>query len=153
MQSHLTTLEISALQSTHLDRLTESITALLPEGPPLFPEGQITDLYEREIAADLIREAALNNLRDEVPHGITVRVEEFTERGEQGAYIEATIIVERDAHKPIVIGQGGAMLKKIGSGARQEIEKMSGRKVFLRLRVKVRKNWRDDEKVLRWFGY
>ncbi len=125
----------------------------MPEGPPFFPEDQLTDLYEREIAADLIREAALILLRDEVPHGIAVRIDQYTERGEEGVYIEATLFLERETHKPIVIGKEGQMLKRIGIAARQEIEKMSGRKVYLQLKVKVRKNWRDDEKTLKSFGY
>jgi GTP-binding protein Era len=144
---------ISARRGDNLDELLEEILAQLPEGGPFFPEGQVTDLYEREIAADLIREAALHLLRNEVPHGVAVRIDQFTERNEHGAYIEATVFVEKESHKGIVIGQGGAMLKQIGTAARQEIEAMSGRKVYLRLRVKVRKNWRNDEKVLRWFGY
>jgi GTP-binding protein Era len=113
----------------------------------------VTDLYEREIAADLIREAALNNLQDEVPHGIAVRIDQFIERGEKGAYIEATLFVERESHKAIVIGKGGSMLKQIGSAARRQIEEMSNRKIYLELRVKVSKNWRNDAKSLRWFGY
>ncbi|MDP2994723.1 MAG: KH domain-containing protein, partial [Anaerolineales bacterium] len=125
----------------------------LPVRPPEFPEEQLTDLYEREIAAELIREAALIFLRDEVPHALAVRMDEFTERGEEGAFISATLFVERDSQKGIVIGEGGAMLKKIGSAARKEIEAMSGRKVFLELRVKLSKNWRDDEDALRRFGY
>jgi GTPase len=144
---------VSAARRDGLDALQQAILERLPAGPPFFPPDQLTDLYEREIAADLIRAAALNLLRDEVPHGIAIRIDQYTERGEQGAYIEATLFVEREAHKPIVIGQGGQMLKKIGSTARQEIEAMSGRKVFLQLKVKVRQNWRDDEKVLRNFGY
>lgn len=150
---HDEALTLSAVQGQNLDRLLERILAVLPQGEPFFPEGQVTDLYERDIAADLIREAALILLRDEVPHGIAIRVDQYTEREEHGAYIEATIFVEKESHKPIVIGQGGAMLKKIGSMARQEIEAMSGRKVFLRLRVKVRKNWRNDENILKRFGY
>jgi GTPase len=145
--------QVSAFQGLHLDALLKEITDRLPEGEPLYPEEQVTDLYERDLAGDLVREAALIHLRDEVPHGITVRVDEFTERNEHGAYIAATIFVERESHKPIVIGQGGEMLKRIGSTARKEIENMSGRKVYLKLRVKVRKNWRNDEKILRWFGY
>ena len=101
----------------------------------------------------MIREASLLILRDEVPHGIAVRIDQYTEQGETGAYIEATLLVEKETHKGIVIGQGGSMLKEIGSRARAEIEKMSGRKVFLRLRVKVRKNWRNDDRVLKSFGY
>jgi GTP-binding protein Era len=144
---------ISATRGDNLERLLQDIQNGLPTGAPFFPEDQITDLYEREIAADLIREAALILLRDEVPHGIAVRIDEFSERNEKGAYIEATIFVERESHKGIVIGQGGRMLKQIGSAARREIEAMSGRSVYLRIRVKVRQNWRNDESVLRWFGF
>ncbi len=146
-------IRISAARGDNLDGLLAAILANLAAGEPDFPPDQLTDLYEREIAADLIREAALYLLRDEVPHGIAIRIDQYTERSETGAYIEATLFVEREAHKPIVIGQGGVMLKKIGSLAREKIEQMSGRKIYLLLRVKVRKNWRDDEKVLRWFGY
>jgi GTP-binding protein Era len=144
---------ISATRGDHLPELLEVILERLPEGPPFFPEDQLTDLYEREIAADLIREAALILLRDEVPHGIAVRIDQYTERGEDGVYIEATLFVERETHKPIIIGKEGQMLKRIGTAARQEIEKMSGRKVYLQLKVKVRKNWRDDDKTLKSFGY
>ncbi len=151
--SEPTAVTISALSNINLDKLLNTILDHLPEGYPFFPEGQVTDLFERELAADLIREASLNLLRDEVPHGIAIRIDQYTERDEHGAYIEATIFVERESHKGIVIGKGGRMLKQIGSSARYEIENMSSRKVFLRLRVKVRKNWRNDEKVLRWFGY
>ncbi len=146
-------LAISAIQGMNMDKLLQEIIERLPLSDPFFPDGQITDYYERDIAGELIREAALLDLRDEVPHGVTVRVDEFTERGETGAYIAATLFVERESHKGIVIGQGGAMLKKIGSDARREIEAMTGRKVFLELRVKVRKNWRNDEKALRQLGF
>ncbi len=144
---------ISALNSENIDELLKFILEEIPKGDPFFPEEQTTDLYEREIAADLIREAALILLRDEIPHGIAVRIDQFLERTNQGAYIEATLFVERDSHKPIVIGTDGMMIKKIGIAARKEIEAMSGRKVFLNLKVKVRKGWRDDEKVLGQFGY
>jgi len=148
-----TPLRVSAMLGTGMDGLLQEIMARLPENPPYFPEDQLTDLYERDLAADLIRESALVILRDEVPHGIAVRIDQFTERGESGAYIEATLFVEKESHKGIVIGQGGNMLKQIGSRARGEIESMSGRKVFLQLRVKVRKNWRDDESVIKSFGF
>ena len=146
-------LAFSATSRAGLDELVAALTARLPVRPPEFPEEQLTDLFEREIAAELIREAALIFLRDEVPHALAVRTDEFTERGEKGALIAATLFVERDSQKGIVIGEGGAMLKKIGSAARKEIEAMSGRKVFLELRVKLSKNWRDDEDALRRFGY
>jgi GTP-binding protein Era len=144
---------ISATRGDNLIYLSDEIIRVLPEGPLFFPEDQITDLYEREIAADLIREAALIILRDEVPHSIAIRIDQFTERGDHGAYIEATIFVERESQKGIVIGKGGMMLKRIGTAARLEIETMTGRKIYLQLRVKVRKNWRNDKNVLRWFGY
>ncbi len=144
---------ISALRGENLGSLLKAIVERLPEHPPYYDPEQLTDLYERDIAADLIREAALLHLEHEVPHGIAVRIDEFTERGEKGAYIRATLFVERESQKGIVIGKGGAMLKKIGAHARREIEAMSGRKVYLELRVKVRKNWRNDEHVLRAFGY
>jgi GTP-binding protein Era len=140
---------ISATRGDHRDELLRKIIAHMPAGEPFYPEEQITNLYERDIAADLIREACLINLRYEVPHGIVVRIDEYTERNEHGVYIEATIFVERESHKGIVIGMNGQMLKKIGTGARKEIEAMNGKKVFLQLRVKVRKNWRDDEKLVK----
>jgi GTP-binding protein Era len=144
---------ISATRKINIQTLLDEIIRHLPVGYPFYPPDQITDLYEREIAADLIREAALKILREEVPHGVAVRIDQFTERGETGAYIEATLFVERESHKPIVVGKGGKMIKLIGSAARKEIEAMSGRKVYLRLNVKVRKDWRNDEKILRRFGY
>jgi GTP-binding protein Era len=140
---------ISATRGDHRQELLNRIIDYLPVGEPFYPEEQITDLYERDIAADLVREACLNNLHYEVPHGIVIRIDEYTERNEHGVYIEATIFVERESHKGIVIGMNGQMLKKIGTAARKEIEAMNGKKVFLRLRVKVRKNWRDDEKLVK----
>jgi GTPase len=142
-------LAISATRGDNREVLLQKIIAHMPLGEPFYPEEQVTDLFERDITADLIREACLNHLRFEVPHGIVVRIDEYTERNEQGVYIEATIFVERESHKGIVIGQNGQMLKKIGMAARKEIEAMNGKKVFLLLRVKVRKNWRDDEKMVK----
>ncbi|MGD0004719.1 MAG: GTPase Era [Anaerolineaceae bacterium] len=144
---------VSAVKGQGCSELLQAILLHLPEGQPFFSEEEITDFYERDIAAELVREAALIHLREEVPHGIAVRIDEFTERGEVGAHILATLFVEKESHKGIVIGQGGEMLKKIGTAARQEIEKMSGRKVFLELRVKVNKNWRNDVDALRLMGY
>jgi len=143
----------SAKLGIGIEDLKEIIRDRLPEGEALFPPDQVTDYYEREIAADLIREAALERLRDEVPHAIAVRVDEYIERGEAGARITATIFVEKDSQKGIVIGKGAEMLKSIGSGARVAIEAMSGRKVYLELRVKVNKNWRSNPDFLRQMGY
>jgi GTP-binding protein Era len=148
-----TLVPLAASQSEGLLALLETLVVALPQHPAFFDPEQITDLYERDIAADLIREACLEELRDEVPHGIAVRMDEYTERGDEGAYIEATLFVERDSQKGIVVGKGGEMIKAISTHARHEIERMSGRKVFIRLRVKVRKNWRNDENQLRLFGF
>lgn len=145
--------KVSARQGTALDELHAALVSALPQRPPEYPEDQVTDSYERDIAADLIREAALLKLRDEVPHGIAVRIDEFTERENGMAYIAATLFVERESQKGIVIGDGGRMLKSIGTAARQEIESMGGRPVYLELRVKVLKEWRKDENALQRFGY
>lgn len=148
-----TPMSISALSGDGCGELLDEIKARLPEGPLYYEDDQITDLYEREIAVDLIRETALNYLREEVPHSMAVRIDTYEDRGEEGAYIAATLFVERDSHKGIVIGKGGSMLKKIGTGARREIESMTDRKVYLELRVKVSKNWRNDPDMLRQLGY
>jgi len=146
-------LRISAASRYGVQALVERMETMLPEGEPFYGEDEITDLYERDIAAELIREAALVHLRDEVPHALAVRVDEFKERSETQAYLGATLLVERDSQKGIVIGKGGEMLKAIGTTARKSIEEMSGRKIFLELRVKVNKNWRDDPFVLKLLGY
>ena len=148
-----TAFPLSAVRGDGMDDLLKALIFHMPERDAEYPEDQITDLYEREIAADLIREACLLHLRDEVPHGVNVRIDQFTERSESTAYIHATIFVERESQKGIAIGEKGVMLKKIGSSARQQIEEMSGRKIFLELRVKVAKDWRDDEAMLNQFGY
>jgi GTP-binding protein Era len=146
-------LAFSAATHHGLLELQEALVARLPVREAEYPEDQITDLYEREIAVELIREAALIYLQQEVPHALAVRLDEFSERENGSAYIAATLLVERDSQKGIVIGEGGAMLKKIGTAARKEIESMSGRQVFLQLRVKMDKDWRDDENALRRLGY
>lgn len=146
-------LSFSATRGDGCAELLAALSTHLPVRPPDYPEEQVTDLRERDLVADLIREAALIYLRDEVPHSLAVRVDEFTERGQAGAYIAATLFVERDSQKGIVIGQDARMLKKIGSAARREIEVMSGRKIFLQLRVKVLKDWRNDETALKRFGF
>ncbi len=144
---------VSAVLGENRHRLLERITALLPEGPLYYPQDQITDRYEREIAVDLIRAAALQKLRNEVPYAIAVRIDEYKDRNDHGAYIEATLFVERESQKGIVIGKGGSMLKEIGSAARKEIEALTGRKVFLKLRVKVLRGWRNDPNALKRFQY
>jgi GTP-binding protein Era len=144
---------LSALLGKGVDELVAAVTERLPYGPPFYSPDEITDFYERDIAAELVRESALVNLRDEVPHGIAVRIDEFSERPDGSAYIAATLFVERESQKGIVIGAKAERLKAIGMAARRQIEAMSGRTVFLELRVKVNKNWRDNPDALRMMGY
>jgi GTP-binding protein Era len=144
---------ISAARGDGLEHLVELLAALCPVGSAEYDDDQITDLYEREIAADLIREAALLKLREEVPHGLGVRMDEYKERENGLDYIRATLLIERDSQKPIVIGVGGKMLKQIGTEARRQIETMTGRRAYLELRVKVEKGWRNRESVLEQLGY
>ena len=144
---------ISSTRGDNRDQLLQHILKQLPSGPRYYPEEEVTDTYQRDIAADLIRAAGLKLLRDEVPHCIAIRIDEYKERNQQGAYIAATLFVERESQKGIVIGKGGSMLRKIGTMARQDIEAMSGRKVYLELRVKVLSGWRNDERALKRMGF
>ena len=146
-------ISISAAKNQNLNELIELLVSLCPFRAPEFEEDQVTDSYERDIAADLIREACLHNLREEVPHGVGVRIDEFKERENGMLYIGATIFVERTSQKGILIGESGSMMKAIGSAARKEIEEMGGRPVFLELRVKVLKDWRNDENAMQRLGY
>ena len=143
---------ISSTRGDNREQLLQRIIDLLPFGPRYFPDNEVTDTYERDIAASFIRAACLNLLHDEVPHCIAVRMDEYKERGEHGAYIAATLFVERDSQKGIVIGKGGAILREIGIQARKEIETMSGRKVYLELKVKVLPGWRNDLKAIKRLG-
>jgi len=143
---------ISAVRGIDRDLIDQWI-AFLPEGPMYYPEDQLTVDYERDIAAEMIRSSAMEFLHQEVPHSIAVRIDEYKERSEKLAYIEATLFVERESQKGIVIGKKGQMLKKIGTAARKEIESMSGRKVYLKIRVKVLPGWRNDDKSLKQLGY
>lgn len=146
-------LMFSAQTQAGIDELLDMLTAALPEGPQYYPEDQITDVYLRDIAAELIREQVMLQLRDEVPYGTAVQILEFKERDNGTTYISANIIVERDSHKPIIIGTKGSQLRQIGAKARQEIERMLEGKVFLELWVKVEEKWRRNERALRRFGY
>lgn len=145
-------LRISCRTGVGIPEIESELRSRLPEGPAFYDPEQITDLYEREIAADLIRESLLKNLEDEIPHAIAVRVDEFKDRTEDKSYIMATLLLDRESHKGIVIGKNGEMIKKIGQDARREIEKLTGRKIYLELRAKVMKNWRNDENLLRQLG-
>lgn len=145
----------SAKNGHNLDDLVETIFQYLPYGPLFYDEDTVTDQTERQIVAEIIREKSLHALNEEVPHGIAVTIEMMKKRkGKSGLMdIEATIICEKASHKGIIIGKGGAMLKKIGSNARFEIERMLERKVNLKLWVKVKKDWRDSDFQISNFGF
>ncbi|PZN70256.1 MAG: GTPase Era [Candidatus Methylumidiphilus alinenensis] len=143
---------ISALKNINLDRLEETIMGLLPEGGLIFPEDQVTDRTERFFAAEIIREKLIRSLGQEVPHAIAVQVESYKEE-EKLTRIHAIIWVEREGQKAIVIGKEGEVLKKVGQRAREEMEKMFERKVYLNLWVKVKKGWSDNEGVMQSLGY
>ena len=146
-------LDVSAKEGINVDKLLSRIFSYLPEGPLYYDEDTVTMIPMRSIAEELIREQALRQLSDEVPHGIAVMVQSFKER-RPGLYdIEADIVCERDSHKGMIIGKGGRMLKSIGSAARKEIEAQLEAQVNLKLFVKVRKDWRDNEGFIRNFGY
>jgi GTP-binding protein Era len=144
---------VSALKDKNTDLMLELIYKYLPEGPQYYDEDTVTDQPMRQICAELIREKALRLLNDEIPHGIAVTVEKMKERDNAIMDIEANIICERESHKGIIIGKGGAMLKRIGSAARREIEAQLEMKVNLQLWVKVRKEWRDSELYMKNYGY
>jgi GTPase len=143
---------ISALDSENINMLEQEIANLLPEGPQLFPEDQITDKSERFQIAEIIREKLIEVTEEELPYATTVEIEQF-ESHEKITEIGVVIWVERPGQKVIVIGKKGARLKKVGILARREIEKMLNTKIFLRLWVKIKKNWTDDDKALRGLGY
>lgn len=144
---------VSALKKKNTDMLTDLIFQYLPYGPQFYDEDTVTDQPMRQIAAELVREKALRLLEEEIPHGIAVTIEKMSERKNGMMDIEATIICERDSHKGIIIGKGGSMLKRIGSAARREMEEMMEAKVNLQLWVKVRKEWRDSELLMKNYGY
>ena len=144
---------ISALRGKNVDTLVELMVQNLPEGPQFYPEDMITDVQERFIVSEIVREKALRNLRDEVPHGIAVDIIQM-KQNEKGTYhIEVDLICEKTSHKGIIIGKNGAVLKKIGETARYEIEKLLNAKVNLKIWVKVRKEWRDNNLLLKELGY
>jgi GTPase len=141
---------LSALDGTNVDVLEQLFLKHLPEGEPLYPADYVTDQPDRFMAAEIIREQVLQLTRDELPHSTAVVVDSFEEpAGERGVLsLYCTILVERESQKPIVVGRGGSMIKQIGTAARAELERFFGSRVFLDLHVKVRSEWRDDERIL-----
>lgn len=144
---------VSGLRGTNLEGLMQAIIRNLPEGPMLYDADTLTDQPMRDIAAEVIREKALRYLNEEVPHGIAVTIERYHLREDGLTQIEASIICEKDSHKGIIIGKGGTMLRRIGQSARRDLEEMTGGKVYLKLFVKVRPNWRDNQNLLKLYGY
>lgn len=145
---------VSAKQSRNLDTLLETVFRLLPCGPRFFPEDAVTDQPVRQMAAEIIREKALRSLGEEVPHGIAVLIESMKERPDGSLTdIDASIVCERESHKGIIIGKHGGMLRKIGSEARMDIEKLLNQHVNLKIHVKVRKSWRENDILVKNFGY
>jgi len=145
---------VSALRGTNTQDIMDTLYKYLPEGPMFYEEDTITDQPQRQIVAELIREKALHSLNEEIPHGIAVFIERMKVRKNgKMVDIEASIICEKDSHKGIIIGKGGAMLKRIGSTARYEIEKILDMKVNLQLWVKIKKDWRDSDFLIHNFGY
>lgn len=143
---------VSAATGRNLDELRRVLRDMMPEGPPLYPAEQLTDRDERFFARELLRERLFRELGEELPYRCEVRIEGFREEGRLRR-IDATLWVEREAHKPIVVGAGGAKLKRIASNARREMERMFGGKVFLRVWVKVKPRWSEDARLLRDLGY
>lgn len=145
---------ISATMGSGVDDLLENIEKILPDGPKYFPEDVITDQPERVIVSEIIREKTLLYLEDEIPHGIAVGIESMKKRGNKDLVdIDAIIYCERDSHKGIIIGKAGRKLKGIGKSAREEIERLLGSQVNLKIWVKVEKNWREKENLIKQFGY
>ncbi|WIV10700.1 GTPase Era [Proteiniborus sp. MB09-C3] len=145
---------LSAIKGKGVDSLIKAILKQLPEGPQFFPADMITDQPERQIVAEIIREKALNYLDEEVPHGIAVGIESMRQReGKDIIDVNAVIYCERESHKGIIIGKNGRKLKGIGKSARQDIEALLGSQIYLELWVKVEKNWREKEKLIKYFGY
>ena len=145
---------ISAKEGIQIDELISAMVRMLPQGPPFFPEDMLTDVTERFIAAELIREQVFRLTGEEIPYATAVTADTFEEKNDgQLVRIEATIHLERDSQKGIVIGKNGSKLKQIGTRSREEIEKMLGCKVYLKLFVRVQKNWRKDTRAIRRFGY
>ena len=144
---------ISAQQQDGLDILMEQLGRYAAEGPQLFPDGMTTDQPERQIVAEIVREKLLRNLDKEIPHGTAVEVTKFSERDSGIIDLDVTIYCEKASHKGIIIGKNGAMLKKISSHAREDIERFMGAKVYMETWVKVKENWRDNLNYIRSFGY
>ncbi|MBE6055246.1 MAG: GTPase Era [Clostridium sartagoforme] len=144
---------ISALKGKNVEKLVELMVGAMPEGPKYYPDDMITDVQERFVVSEIIREKALRTLREEIPHGIAVDIIQMKQSPSGTWHIEVDMLCEKDSHKGIIIGKNGQSLKKIGESARYEIERFLGSKVNLKIWVKVRKEWRDNQNLLKELGY
>lgn len=145
---------VSAIKSKNIEALISTIKSYLPQGPMFFPEDMITDQPEKQIASEIIREKILQLVKEEIPHGVAVEIMSMKKReGKDIVDIDANIYCEKDSHKGIIIGKQGAMLKEIGSRGRRDIQRLLGSQVYLQLWIKVKKGWRDNEFLLKNFGY
>jgi GTP-binding protein Era len=144
---------LSALNPDDVNLLLGGIAERLPVGPKYYPDDVLTDQYERFVVAEIIREKAMTATEEEVPHSVAVEIVQWTEREDGMLFLDANIYVEREGQKGIIIGKGGTKLKEIGSAARVDIEKFLGRKIFMKLWVKVKEDWRSDKRVLRELGF
>lgn len=150
---YTTALLVSALNGDGVPELVATLTDLLPEGPRYYPADQVSEVNMRFIAAEVVREKIMLATEQEIPHAVAVEIVEYKERSEDMTYISAVIYVERDSQKGIIIGKGGGMIKQIGQEARTELQTMLGTQVYLDLQVKVLKNWRSDDRLMRRLGY
>lgn len=150
---YTTALLVSALNGDGVPELVATLTDLLPEGPRYYPVDQVSEVNMRFIAAEVVREKIMLATEQEIPHAVAVEIVEYKERSEDMTYISAVIYVERDSQKGIIIGKGGGMIKQIGQQARAELQTMLGTQVYLDLQVKVLKNWRSDDRLMRRLGY
>lgn len=144
---------ISALKGKNVDKLVELMVENMPEGPKYYPDDMITDVQEKFVVSEIVREKALRNLRDEIPHGVAVDVIQMKQKPNGNYHIEVDLICEKDSHKGIIIGKNGQCLKKIGENSRYELEKFLRAKVNIKIWVKVRKEWRDNQNLLKELGY
>ncbi|MCL4455874.1 MAG: GTPase Era [Nitrospirae bacterium] len=144
---------VSALTGDGVDSLVKTVTDYLPEGPKYYPEDILTDQLERFMAAEIIREKIIRHTEDEIPHSVAVEITHWAERENGVVFINANIYVEREGQKGIIIGKGGSKLKSIGTAARLDMEKLLGTKVFIELRVKIKKDWRGNERILKELGF
>jgi GTP-binding protein Era len=150
---HVNAIQTSALENFNITSLIDQIISQLPLGPRYYPADQLSEVNMRFIASEVIREKIILQTEQEIPHSVAVEIEDYKERSEDMTYVSGIIYVERDSQKGIIIGKGGEMIKRLGKEARLELAEILGTRVYLDLRVKVLKNWRSDEKLMRRLGY